>query len=69
VSEPKWTLEKIHKELYEARTKMFVLSKVLENDNFKLAEHPEWVIVIKPLLEDLIQNVEAVKKSVDSSEG
>jgi hypothetical protein len=67
MSEPKWTLEKIHKEVYDARTKMFVLSKVLETGSINVSEHPEWVLVIKPLLEDLMQNVEAVKKSVEAS--
>lgn len=48
-----WTMERIHQEIYNARTTAFVITKVLETGNIKPAEHPEWTLVIKPLLADL----------------
>ncbi|MFC1833369.1 hypothetical protein ACFL2Q_01375 [Thermodesulfobacteriota bacterium] len=50
---PKWTMEKVHQEVSEARTKIFVVNKVLETGSLKPEENPEWVLVIKPLLKDL----------------
>jgi hypothetical protein len=60
MSEQKWTIERIHKEVAEARTKIFVITKVLETADLKPSEQPEWVLLIQPLLKDLIQNAERV---------
>lgn len=51
----KWDPERVHREVYDARTKMFVVLKVLETGSIKLSEHPEWAILIKPLLKELIE--------------
>ncbi|MFH1116955.1 MAG: hypothetical protein V1792_23815 [Pseudomonadota bacterium] len=56
----KWDSERVHQEVYDARTKMFVVLKVLETGSVQLGEHPEWAILIKPLLNELIEYAQAV---------
>lgn len=63
-SEAKWTIEKIHKEIYDARTKLFVVAKVLETGSIKPAEMPEWVVVLTPLLKDLVENAEKIRSMI-----
>ena len=60
--EKKWNVERIHKEINDARTTMFVVTKVLETGSVDFSEHPEWVLVIRPLLRDLIKNVDRVSE-------
>jgi hypothetical protein len=60
--EKKWNVERIHKEIYDARTTMFVVTKVLETGSVDFSEHPEWVLVIRPLLLDLVKNVDRVRE-------
>lgn len=57
----KWTIERLHKEISSARTTVFVAAKVLETGSLKPAEYPEWVILIRPLLEDLTKNAERIR--------
>lgn len=63
--EEKWNMERIRNEVYEARTKMFVVVKVLETVNIKPREYPEWTLVIKPLLKDLIENTEKIQALIE----
>jgi hypothetical protein len=63
--QPKWTMEKIREEIYEARTKMFVIAKVLETSNINFAEHPEWVMVMRPLLKDVVENAQKISAVMD----
>lgn len=65
MSEDKWTIEKVHEEVYQARTRMFVVAKVLETGSIKIQEHPEWALVIKPLLKDLTEQVERITALLD----
>jgi hypothetical protein len=65
VPEEKWNMERIRDEVYEARTKMFVVVKVLETVNIKPREYPEWTLVIKPLLKDLIENTEKIQALIE----
>jgi hypothetical protein len=58
--EKKWDVERIHKEIYDARTRMFVVAKVMETGSVDFSEHPEWVLVIRPLLRDVIKNADRV---------
>jgi hypothetical protein len=58
---PKWTVERIHREIAEARTKIFVVAKYLETGNLKLSEFPEWVLVINPLVKDVIANAQIIQ--------
>jgi len=53
MAEEKWTFERVRSEINEARTKMFVVFKVLETGNLKFAEHPEWALVVSPLVKDV----------------
>ncbi len=53
MAEEKWTFERVRTEINEARTKMFVVFKVLETGNLKFAEHPEWALVVSPMLKEL----------------
>ncbi len=57
---PKWTIERIHEEVYQARTKLFVVAKVLETGSIKLDESPEWLLVIKPLLREAKEQADAI---------
>ncbi|HMK37431.1 MAG TPA: hypothetical protein VK463_20325 [Desulfomonilaceae bacterium] len=58
---PKWTVERVHEEISVARTKLFVVAKYLETGNLKLSESPEWALVIRPLLKDLITNANKIQ--------
>jgi hypothetical protein len=58
---PKWTVERIHQEISESRAKLFVVAKYLETGNLKLSEFPEWALVIRPLLNDLIANAQKIQ--------
>lgn len=60
--EQKWTLERIRKEIYDARTKVFVVAKVLETGSISFEGHPEWAVVLKPLLKDLAENVARIEE-------
>jgi hypothetical protein len=60
--EKKWNVERVHKEIYDARTTMFVVTKVLETGSVDFSEHAEWVLVIRPLLRDLVKNVGRVSE-------
>ena len=65
MTEEKWNVERIHKEIHDARTKMFVVAKVLEGGNIKFADHPEWVLVIKPMLTDLADNAQKISAMLE----
>ncbi len=69
MSEPKWNMERIHKEIYEARTKMFVISKVLETGSLKFSDHPEWALVMRPLLKEMMDYVVNIQEKVAEEEG
>jgi hypothetical protein len=56
MTEKKWTMDRIRNEIYDARTKVFVINKVLEAGNLKFADHPEWALAIAPLAKDLLEN-------------
>ncbi len=69
MAEEKWTVERIHKEVQDARTKMFVVAKVLETGNIRLSEHPEWVLVIKPIIADLLTNAQKISQMMEAEKG
>jgi len=56
MAEEKWTMERIRTDIYDARTKVFVINKVLESGNLKFEDHPEWALAISPLAKDLLEN-------------
>ena len=66
--EEKWTIERIHKEITSARATVFVVTKVLETGSIKPSDHPEWVLVIKPLLDDLTKNADRIRALLDEQE-
>ncbi len=66
-TKPKWTMQRIHDDIYDARTKVFVINKVLEAGNPKLSEHPEWVLVLEPMLTDLVENAEKIRTMLSDS--
>ncbi|MBI5252245.1 MAG: hypothetical protein HY912_22350 [Desulfomonile tiedjei] len=68
MSEPKWNMERIHKEIYDARTKMFVITKVLETGSLKFSDHPEWALVVRPLLEEMMQFAGKIQEQVGDEE-
>jgi septation ring formation regulator EzrA len=65
MAEEKWSVERIHKEIQDARTKMFVVTKVLEAGNIKFSDCPEWVLVIKPILADLQTNTQKISEMIE----
>lgn len=65
MTEKKWTPERVHQEVYDARTKLFVTTKVLETGNIKLSELPEWTLVIKPLLSEIVQYAEQIRSMTE----
>ena len=65
MSEKKWTPEKIHHEIYDARTKLFVVAKVLETGSINLGELPEWTLVIKPLLDEVVEFAGQIRSMAD----
>jgi hypothetical protein len=68
MSEPKWNMERIHKEIYDARTKMFVISKVLETGSLKFSDYPEWALVVRPLLKEMIQYAGNIQEQMGDEE-
>jgi len=50
-------VERVHKEVYDARTKLFVINKVLETGSLDLKDNPEWALVIQPILKEIEDNV------------
>ena len=60
--EKKWDVERIHKEISDARTRIFVVTKVLETGSVDFSEYPEWVLVIRPLLRDLTKNGDRIRE-------
>ncbi len=55
-----WNVERVHKEVYKARTRLFVTLKVLETGAVDFKEHPEWALVIRPLLKELVDNAQKI---------
>lgn len=68
VADEKWTMEKVHKEIYDARTKIFVVAKVLETGNPKISENTEWILVIDPLIEDLLKNAGQIRSMLQEKD-
>jgi hypothetical protein len=66
--QPKWTVERVRQEIYDARTKMFTMTKVLEAGTIDWAEHPEWVLVIRPLLKDVVDNAQKISAMLEAGE-
>jgi hypothetical protein len=58
---PKWTVERVHQEITDARTKIFVVAKYLETGHLNLSESPEWALVIRPLLKDMVANAQKIQ--------
>jgi hypothetical protein len=69
MAEEKWTFEKVRSEINEARTKMFVVLKVLETGNLKFAEAPEWALVVNPLLREVADYAAKIKELVGEEVG
>lgn len=67
-SEKKWTMERVHSELYDARTKVFVIAKVLETGAISLKDHPEWSLVLKPMLKDLVDNANRIESMINEDD-
>lgn len=65
----KWDPKKVHQEVYDARTKMFVVLKVLETGSIQLKDHPEWTMLIKPLLKELLEYTMSVNAMADEGLG
>ncbi|MDR3604875.1 MAG: hypothetical protein ACLQT6_14075 [Desulfomonilaceae bacterium] len=56
-----WNVQKIRQEIYDARTKLFVVAKVLEAGSVKIGEQQEWALVVRPLLKDILTYVDKIQ--------
>jgi hypothetical protein len=65
MSDQSWTIERIRQELSEVRTRLFVMGKVLESGTIKPEDHPEWMLVLRPMLTDVASNFEKVRAILD----
>jgi hypothetical protein len=72
MAKEKWSMKRVHDDIYEARTKVFVVAKVLETGSVPLSEHPEWVLIVRHILKDLKENasqIEEILKDAGPLEG
>lgn len=56
-----WNTQKVRQEVYDARTKLFVVAKVLESGSVNFKEQQEWAMVIRPLLRDILTYVDKIQ--------
>lgn len=66
-SQAKWNVERVHKEVQEARNKLFVVNKVIETGSIKFDGHEEWVLVIRPLIKDIVRFSEKLESELEPS--
>jgi hypothetical protein len=64
MTEETWTPERVRKEIYDARTKLFVVAQVLQTGAVKVAEDPEWALVLEPLLTDIVENTGKIRSNI-----
>ena len=62
-----WNAQKIRQEVYDSRTKLFVVAKVLETGSVNMSEHQEWALVIRPLLKDILTYVGKIQESLEEN--
>lgn len=62
---PKWSMERVRDEIYDARTKVFVVTKVLETGSINPKEHPEWVLLVRPLLNELTEYAQKIRNLIE----
>lgn len=62
-----WNAQRIRQEVYDSRTKLFVVAKVLETGSVNMSEHQEWALVIRPLLKDILTYVGKIQESLEDN--
>ncbi|MGC8604873.1 MAG: hypothetical protein ACP5VS_14480 [Desulfomonilaceae bacterium] len=62
-----WTIQKVRQEIYDARTKLFVVVKVLETGGVDLKQHEEWALVLRPLVKDILTYVDKLQNFIEES--
>jgi hypothetical protein len=62
-----WNAQRVRQEVYDSRTKLFVVAKVLETGSVNLREHQEWALVIRPLLKDILTYVDKIQESLEET--
>ncbi len=65
MSDEVWNPQKVRQEVYDARTKLFVVAKVLETGSVNMKEQPEWAMVVMPLLKDILTYVGKIQESLE----
>ncbi len=65
MSDETWNAKKIRQEIYDARTKLFVVAKVLESGGVSLKDQQEWALVVRPLLKDVLTYVDKIQGFLD----
>jgi hypothetical protein len=68
LSEEAWNPQKVRQEVYDARTKLFVVAKVLETGSVNMIEQPEWAMVVMPLLKDILTYVGKIQESLEEKQ-
>ncbi len=65
MNDQSWTVQKIRQEIYDALTKLFVVTKVLEAGSVKIGEQQEWALVVRPLLKDILTYVDKIQEFLE----
>jgi hypothetical protein len=65
LSDEAWNPQKVRQEVYDARTKLFVVAKVLETGSVNMKEQQEWAMVVMPLLKDILTYVGKIQESLE----
>ena len=62
-----WNAQRVRQEVYDSRTKLFVVAKVLETGAVNLRDQQEWSLVIRPLLKDILTYVDKIQESLEET--
>lgn len=68
MSDEAWNPQKVRQEVYDARTKLFVVAKVLETGTVNMKEQQEWALVVIPLLKDILTYVDKIQESLEEKQ-
>ncbi len=66
---PKWTVERVHQEISEARTKIFVRNQVSGNREFKVLRIAGMGARYQTSAQDMIANAEKIQQVLGEEEG
>ena len=62
-----WNAQRVRQEVYDSRTKLFVVAKVLETGSVNMRDQQEWALVVRPLLKDILTYVDKIQESLEDT--